>query len=139
MPCNLAVSIAKAAIAEERLRALLTPEAIGDVVLKYLKQHYAASSPSLLPARVTALRYRVGTMVLTIQDGQVTVAGSQGQRAAEQLATNITGLLGATADRLFQQQVQQALRPFTTQAQASTVSFEGRQQQAAVFHINLNR
>lgn len=138
MPCNLAVSIARAAITEERLRALLTPQAIQHVVLAYLKQQYAASSPALLSAQGNALRYRVGTMLLTIVDGAVTVDESEGKRGrAEQLATKVSELLAVAADRLFQQKVQQALSSVTTQAQAVNVGYEGTSQQAAVFHITL--
>ena len=138
MSCNLAVSIARAAITEERLRALLIPDAIHAVLLTYLTQQYAAFSPTLLPAFGNALRYRVGSMVLTILDGQVTVDAPDGDRAqAELLATKVSELLAAAANRLFQQQVQQALKGVITQAQAVNVTFEGRSQQAAVFHINL--
>jgi len=139
MPCNLAVSIAKAALSDERLRALLTPQAIQQVVLAYLKQQYAALSPVLVSAQDGSLHYQLGTMDLTIEDGEVTVDTSTINRdRAEQLATQVSALLAACADRLFQQQVQQALTNVTFQSQAVSVSFEGKTQQAAVFHINVN-
>ena len=138
MPCNLAVSIAKAAITEERLRVLLLPDVIRTILPTYLMKQYAALSPTRLPAFGDALRYRVGSMLLTILDGQVTVDAPERDRVqAEQLATQVAALLAAAANRLFQQQVQQALKGVTTQAQAVNVMVEGRSQQAAVFHINM--
>jgi hypothetical protein len=138
MTCNLAVSIARAAITERRLRSLLVPDTIRNVVLTYLRQQYAAYSPVLLPASGDVLRYRIGTMLLTIVEGEVTVSEPGGDREqAEQLATKVSELLAAAANRLFQQQVQQALKAVTTRGQTVNVTFEGRSQQAAVFHINL--
>ena len=69
MPCDLAVSIAKAALSRERLRALLTADAIKDVVLTYLVRQYAAISPTLLSAQGNVVRYRLGRLTLTIGDG----------------------------------------------------------------------
>jgi hypothetical protein len=140
MPCNLAVSITKAAVTDERLRALLTPEAIGNVVLTYLQRNFASSRSSLLLARGNVLSYSVGDLTLTIADGRVDVDGSQGQVAlAEKLATDVTGLLAAAGDRLFQGQVQQALRSVTTRAQSVDVTLEEENTaRAAVFHVNVN-
>jgi hypothetical protein len=138
MPCNLAVSIAKAAVSDERLRALLTPEAVKDVVLNFLKQQYAANSPALLSSNDTTLYYRLGSLVLTIENGVVRVNESAGNRVfAERVAAEVSRLLAAAADRLFQQRVQMALQSVTTRAQVVDVNYEGRTQKAAVFSINM--
>lgn len=136
MPCNLAFSIAKAAVPNERLRALLTADAVKDVVLTYLQRQYAGRSPTLLEASGGVARYRLGTLTLTITDGAVTVAGRRtGAVDADQLATNVSELLTQLAGRLFQKQVQEALAGVTTRARMADV--QGRNQRAAVFTINI--
>jgi hypothetical protein len=136
MPCDLAVSIAKAALSRERLRALLTADAIKDVVLTYLVRQYAALSPTLLSAQGNVVRYRLGRLTLTIADGEVSLDGTRARATdADQLATNVSELLTQLAGRLFQKQVQDALSGVTTRARMAEV--QGRSQQAAVFTINL--
>lgn len=136
MPCNLAFSIAKASVPNERLRALLTADAIKDVVLAYLVRQYAGLSPTLLEASGSVARYRLGTLTLTVADGAVTVAGRRTRAVdADQLATNVSELLAQLAGRLFQKQVQEALAGVTTRARMADV--QGSKQQAAVFTINI--
>ena len=136
MPCNLAVSIAKAALPKERLRALLTADAIKDVVLAYLVRQYAVLSPSVLSAQGNVVRYRLGKLTLSIADGEVSLAGTRTSATdADQLATNVSELLTQLAGRLFQRQVQDALGGVTTRARMAEV--QGSKQQAAVFTINL--
>lgn len=136
MPCNVAFSIAKAAVPNERLRALLTADAIKDVVLAYLQRQYAGLSPTLLGASESCARYRLGTLTLTITDGAVKLAGRRTSAVdADQLATNVSELLTQLAGRLFQKQVQDALAGITTRARMADV--QGVRQQAAVFTINI--
>lgn len=136
MPCNLAFSIAKAAVSNERLRGLLTADAIKDVVLTYLQRQYAGLSPALVEAKDRYARYRIGTLTLTIADGAVSLAGRRTTAVdADQLATNVSELLAQLAGRLFQKQVQAALAGVTTRARMADV--QGVKQQAAVFTINI--
>jgi hypothetical protein len=136
MPCNLAVSIAKAAVPNDRLRALLAAEATRDVVLTYLQRQYAALSPSLLDVSESRVRYRLGTLTLTIADGAVRLDGRRtGAVDADQLTTSVSELLTQLAGRLFQKQVQEALAAITTRARMAEV--QGGKQQAAVFTVNI--
>lgn len=138
MPCNLAVSIAKAAVREDRLRALLTPAVLKSVVPAYLRQQFSASSLALVFEQDDTVCYRLGTTIITIEKGEVRVDESEGNRAlAEKVLAGVSHLLAAAADRLFQQQVQQALQKITTQARVVDVNYEGKTQQAAVFSIKL--
>lgn len=136
MPCNIAFSIAKAAVSEEKLRALLTAAAIKDIVLKYLKRQYTSLSPTLIDASGNAVRYRLGTLTLSIVDGVVRVDGPRARAtSAEQLVASVSRLLSQLAGRLFQAKVQEALRDVTLLAQTDTV--RGTRQKAAVFTIRL--
>jgi hypothetical protein len=136
MPCNLAFSIAKAAVPNERLRALLTADALKEVVLTYLQRQYAGLNPTLLQAAGSRVSYRLGTLTLTITDGAVTLAGRRtGAVDADQLASNVSELLTQLAGRLFQRQVQDALAAVTRSARMAEV--QGSRQQAAVFTINI--
>ncbi len=136
MPCNLAFSIAKAAVPSAQLRALLTADAIKEVVSVYLQRQYAGLSPTLLEASGSRARYRLGTLTLTITAGAVELAGTRTSAAdADALLTNVSELLTQLAGRLFQSRVQDALAGVTTRARMAEVL--GRNQQAAVFTINI--
>ena len=138
MPCNLAVSIAKAGVTQPQLLALLTPDVVKQVVLAYLEQQYASSKPSVICATRARVVLRMGTCVVSIENGSVRVTDSQGNQAfIETLATEVERLLLLLADRLFQQKLQETLGPLLTQVQNVSVNNDGQMQQATVFSLNI--
>jgi hypothetical protein len=144
MPCNLAVSITKAAVTEDHLRALLTADTVSDVVLRFLTQQYARRSPRLLSAsgRRSVFLMDEGDTLITITDGKVTInAATLRPAQTDDILEAVSLLLARLADMLFQRQVQQALSArFDTRligTQTLEVENEGERQQAAVFTLDL--
>ncbi len=136
MPCNLAVSIAKAGVTIPQLLAFLTPAIVQKVVLAYVQQQYPTLHPRLYPFASTNVCLQVGSCLVVITGGSVRVTDRRGNSAlAETLANEIEQLLLQLADSLFQQQVQQILGPAVTQAQTVNVDNDGMTQQAAVFTL----
>lgn len=136
MPCNLAVSIAKAGVTTPQLLALLTPSVIEKVALTYLQQQYASLKPSAYTTYGTTVMLSVGTAMITIEDGTVQVEDSRRNRQlAEQLASEMEQLLLQLADSLFQQKLQETLGSLVKQTQTVSVDNEGAVQQAAVFYL----
>lgn len=144
MPSNLAVSITKAAVTEDHLRALLTADVMADIVLRFLTQQYARLSPRILRASGHRLVVLMdgGDITLTIIEGKVTInAAILRPSQANDILEAVSLLLARLADVLFQRQVQQALSTrFEARlvgAQALEVENEGERQQAAVFTLDL--
>lgn len=144
MPCNLAVSITKAAVTEDHLRAFLTAETITDVVLRFLTQQYARLSPQLMSASGRRLTFLLdgGDITITIVDGKVTTNATRYRLPqANGIVESVSLLLARLADMLFQRQVQQALTARFDARLVSTqtldVENEGERQQAAVFTLEL--
>src|SRR5579859_7209219 len=112
MSCDLAVSIAKAAVTKQHLLDLLTTDVVQQVVLKYLQSEYANDFPRVRYASARWVRFEVGdvTISINIKNGVVMVRSESGDSAeAEDFAQKIELLLARLADSLFQQKVQQAL------------------------------
>ncbi len=138
MPCNLAVSIAKAGVTRPQLLALLTPDIVQQVALTYLQQQYAALNPKVRSPSSNSACLQVGTSLVVITDGSVQVTDSRGNTAfAETLANEVEQLILQLADSLFQRQLQQILGPAVTQVQTMQVDNDGIMQQAAVFTLEL--
>lgn len=138
MPCNLAVSIAKAGVTTPQLLALLTPDVVQQVALTYLEQQYAALNPYVLMSSGSRVSLQVGTSLIVITDGAVQVTDRRGNTTfADTLANEVEQLLLQLADSLFQQQLQQILGPAVTQVQTVNVDNDGVIQQAAVFTLEL--
>ena len=136
MSCNLAVSIAKAAVTKKELRALLTVDVVEKVILTYLQQQYPNLSPSVFDQSENSVTFVVGTCYVIIQDGDVRVEEYYGDTTkADALASEVAQGLSQLADSLFQQKVQLALGNLVKQAQTVTVNNDGTQQTAAVFAI----
>lgn len=136
MPCNLAVSIAKAGVTTPQLLALLTPEVVQQVALTYLEQQHAALNPYVLTSSDSRVSFQVGTSLVVITDGAVQVTDRRGNTTfAATLANEVEQLLLQLADSLFQQQLQQILGPAVTQVQTVNVDNDGVIQQAAVFTL----
>jgi hypothetical protein len=138
MPCNLAVSIAKAGVTRPQLLALLTPDIVKQLTLTYLQQQYAALNPRVRSTSGNSVCLQMGTSLVVITDGSVQVTDSRGNTAfAETLADEVEQLVLQLADSLFQQQLQQILGPAVTQVQTVHVDNDGIMQQAAVFTLEL--
>ncbi|MEO6892105.1 MAG: hypothetical protein ABI324_24220 [Ktedonobacteraceae bacterium] len=138
MPCNLAISIAKAHVSADHLRALLTPETVQAVVLAYLQQQYAARSPRVLRTTADTVVFQVGTCRIIISRGEITVTEQGANRQmADALATEMGKLLSLLADHLFAQAVQQRLASVVTSAQQVAVDNEGVPQQATILTLTL--
>jgi ABC-type cobalamin/Fe3+-siderophores transport system ATPase subunit len=137
MPCNLAVSIAKAGVTKPQLLALLTPEIVQKVALTYLQQQYAQLlNPSLISASGKSVILRAGTSTISIENGAVEVNDSNGNRVqAEKLAAEMEQLILQLADQLFDQQIQAALGSLVQTVQPVTVDNDGAVQQATVFTL----
>ncbi|NNJ13396.1 hypothetical protein EKD04_024015 [Chloroflexales bacterium ZM16-3] len=142
MPCNLAVSITKAAVTEERLRALLTPEAVQPVIAAYLRQPgvVGAGERVIVQRQGDGLAVTVGSLTLTISGGQVQTRATRGTNAtrAQELADALSDLLALAADTRFAQQVRAALATFgTVAAQQVTVDNGGVTQAATVLTLHI--
>jgi hypothetical protein len=136
MSCNLAVSIAKAAVQKKELLALLTVDIVKDIVLTYLQQQYSSLSPYVFSRSKNHVSFSVGTCYVIIQNGNVRVKeDNRDQVKADALASEMAQVLSQLADSLFQQKVQLALGSLVTEAQTVTVDNQGTQQTAAVFTL----
>lgn len=142
MPCNLAVSITKAAVTEAKLLALLTPEKVQPVVEAYLRQ------PGVLKQgeRVElsngggTMFIRVGSLSLQIQAGRVSTYATQGYNdmRGRELVDALSNLLALTANALFAQQVKAALAPLgKVKQQQVSVENDGVTQAAMVLTLNI--
>jgi hypothetical protein len=138
----LAVSITKAAVTEERLLALLTPEAVQPVVEAYLRQPgvVGASERVIVQRQGDGLAVGVGSLTLTIHGGRVETRATQGTNDARgrALVDGLSALLALAADALFAQQVRAALAPFgRVAAQQVTVENGGVTQAATVLTLHI--
>lgn len=139
MPCNLAVSITKAAVTEAHLMALLTPEVILPLIEAYLRL------PGVLHAeRVTlqrqgdAITVTVGRVTMTIREGRVETQATRGDVRAQELTDGISALVAGIADALFAQQIRAALTPFgTVAAEQVTVDNDGVSQVVTMLTMTL--
>jgi hypothetical protein len=140
MPCNLAVSITKAAVTEAHLRAILTPEVILPLIEAYLRL------PGVLHAeRVTlqrqgdAIVVTVGRVTMTIREGRVETQATRGYDVrAQELTDGISTLVAGIADELFAQQVRAALAPLgTVAAQQVTVDNDGFSQVVTMLMLHI--
>jgi hypothetical protein len=152
MPCNLAVSITKAQVVPEQMRAFLTPDLIEQIVKSYLAEQY----PQLVIKRVWTgydttwldMAYDGGTLSIaynrTDAEVRVRLAGrgytSRGDyQFGEQLTEEISELLARAGDALFARQVQSLLMGLGGQMATEHVLVEdaGVQRSATVFTVNL--
>lgn len=142
MTCNLAVSIAKAAVTNEYLQTLLTPTIVQHVVLTYLQQQYPNDQPKVIEVLDDGVYFSVGSCTILLLKGEIEVLDAENfPGRAEQFVQELERLLIALADRLFQQHVQQVLQQMPGVAFMEVtpveVENEGQLQQAAVFTLTL--
>ena len=141
MPCNLAVSITKAAVNDEQLKQLLTTQVIHQVVKNFLSANEAYKGQLYGDwESSTSSVFYIGDCTLTVfNGGQVSVDASRWSRErAQTLNADIAKLLVRLADHLFAQQVQQALAGLgPVQVQTVDVDDQGITRQATVLTLNL--
>ncbi|HZU03372.1 MAG TPA: hypothetical protein VFA10_27140 [Ktedonobacteraceae bacterium] len=141
MPCSLAVSITKAAVSNEQLLQLLTPEVVYEAVKNFLRRH--ETYQRMLVGEWQGgphIMFYVGRCVVTIVNGEVTVTGGTKREAefAQKLMTDVTTLLSRLADYLFAQQVQNALAALgPVESQAVNVDDQGVTRQATVLTLKI--
>ena len=140
MVCNLAVAITRAAIADERLRALvdLHIDQVQQMMVGFLVRRHPELSvqASSRDPRVLV----VGPHTIRIIDGRVTVSGSrESGYLAETLAEQAKEFLQVLADQLFIQEVGRVLKAYTsvTNVQTSNVDNQGVLQRATVYTLRL--
>ena len=144
MPCNLAVTITKAAVLPDHLVALLTPEVIEQVVTAYLQHHPVFKD--YLPLRSKTIG-NVVTFFVSNLAYRITITGNQiainfppyAQDKATKLSGELVTLLSKTSDRLFARQVQKSLAAKfgNVQQQTAKVDNEGEQQTVTVFTLEV--
>jgi hypothetical protein len=140
MPCNLAVAITKAAIEDEYLRSLLTPEITAAVVGAFLAQNaqYAALSPEV-QATADGVTASLGPISLSIVRGTVTMRGGAAQRElAARLATDLAAPLHQAAQALLAAKLRQAMARYgDVEMTQQAVENRGAIQQAYVLRLKL--
>ncbi len=144
MPCDLAKSITRCAVAQEHLQKLLTDhgEQVASIVQDYLTQHqtYGTLSPRVMRrGGGISIQLGAGGWSAIIRNGQIRLdAVLRGEEAAaNQFVRDLTELLGITADELFTQEVEAFIGDALVQTQEVEVENAGRRQQATVFTVNL--
>lgn len=144
MPCNLAVTITKAAVTNEQLTKLLTPEIVKTLLETFIGQHpdHQAQTPR---ATIRKQNGQVSLYIsrydcfLSVINGEVTISTPRYYtEQANDLMKQVALLLSKAADKLFVAQVQQALAKFgNVDAQTTTVDNAGEKQQVRVFTLEL--
>ena len=160
MPCNLAVSITKAAVTDEHLNELLVPDVLERLARAYLESEgYAASESLSYPnaGEFSLSRMYGNEIILTVcpakQDrayperfslflvgGRVTGRGQRGPLAAQMdaMVAAFEQLLRETANSLLAQEIADALAVFgAVQQQQVSVDEGGQIKMATVVTLNL--
>lgn len=153
MPCNLAVSITHAAVTNDYLASLLTPEIVAQIMRAYLMEcglhedvqsmHKRASNQVFAIEQLPdgSVRCRIGGYygidLLIGSGGVVTVTTTYANQReeAEQWQQQIAALLSQAADQLFAAAIQQQLGSLISSTQLVAVENDGMPQQATVFTI----
>ena len=142
MPCNLAVTITKAAVTNEQLQKLLTPEVVKTLLESYISKHpnHKGQTPHAFirgdEVSLPILRYDCRVI---IKNGQVRISTPRRNvEEAEALSGELAQLLSLAADKLFAGQVQKALASMgKVSGQTVTVDNQGQKQQARVFTLEV--
>jgi hypothetical protein len=145
MPCNLAVSITKAAVQDQKLKALLTPD-----IVKTLIETYIANREGLKqPQPNASISKRSGTVslyiqelncFLTVRNGRVIMDSVERWHEAEanQLAEDIAQLLQQAALKLFDLKITATLKKLGTVSSKSVdVNTQGQKTQATMFTLDM--
>lgn len=145
MPCNLAISITKAAVTDAARVALLTSEVVQPVLTQWL----AGQVPRLSVSAVRVVRGGVEVQVMegnislsvSIERGKIRIDTERvGRAAADRLQTQLTELLGFIADRVTAQRIAALLGQFgDVTAQSVMVEDAGTVVAAQVLTLNVRR
>jgi hypothetical protein len=140
MPCDLAVTITKAAVTKEHLLKLLTPRVVADLLTRFL-QAKDKTARVMQPGSGPTVYASMGYYSISITRGQVTVRASNraDTKAADALAKELQQLIAGLADTLFAKQVQAAMASAGAKvvAQQHVVTTEGVKQIATVLNFDL--
>ena len=143
MPCNLAVSITKAAIADKQLLELLTPEVIKTLITTFLENDAALTSyrpirASVLGNRLVVYIGRIDFKVF-VENGQVTIYAPRSLRAkAQQLTESLSTLLTKGAEKLFDEKMLKTLQGLgKTAVRHVEVDSQGTNVPATLFTLEL--
>jgi hypothetical protein len=141
MPCNLAISIAKARVAAGRLAALLRPEQVAALLDAYARQRWGRASTDQRGGVVTvAARAAFGRDRLTIRvaAGQVETESDYYTRSQlAEIGAQVAELLDVAGGRVLDQEIVAALSGLgRVTSQAVEVEDEGRVRPAT--HIRLH-
>ena len=144
MTCNAAVAITKAAVTDERLRALLD-EHLSEVIeifRTYLHKQYADREVSVeLEEDQAKVLMQVGRVAVALQGGEITTRirgnGPNEVTLAEMLNERASTLLKLIADQLFTQEVERILQTSArlTGKSFKEVEMEGVKQRATIFSV----
>lgn len=151
MPCNLAVSITKAAIPNEQLLGLLTPAVVEQVVRAFLGdrltdlvgQDYGYQHGTSRKVQLQSVNYwgQLGAEGISfrIHDGQIDVQAPRGgELRAQEVSDELTQLLARTADQLFAIQVGTALAELGGDLETQQVSIDNAGQRQTVTQFTLS-
>lgn len=142
MPCNLALSIAKATVADEHLWSLLEPRLL-PLVSGFLQQAYPQYMVQTSQMGAIYL-VTLGPLTFAIERGEVRIqlsgySSTEEQQLAETISSQLSLLLDEAASRLFQDEIGLALGQLGTVARKDQAirDEDGEIRQAAVFTVEL--
>ncbi|PWU23895.1 hypothetical protein C5B42_01375 [Candidatus Cerribacteria bacterium 'Amazon FNV 2010 28 9'] len=141
MTCNLAVSIMKAALSDERLKALIDEHI--DQVTAIMRGYLHQKHPLLELGEANAGQFSVGDgLTLKIAQGQVTLSGQRTSRTAQymgHLSEETSTFLPLIADQLFLREVESRLKVAATITGKKTSDVTNNQtvQRATVYSIEI--
>ena len=141
MPCNLALTITRAAVSEDRLLALLTDDLVAAIVAAFLAERGLALTETRLPRGVA---FAGGPIALTIVGGRVTGrTSSRWPTLADRdllagVMADLPDVLAQAGDQVFARKVLETLAAFgPVTAQQVSVDNEGVRQVATVLTLRL--
>lgn len=142
MPCNLALSIAKATVADEHLWSLVEPRLL-PLVSGFLQQTYPQYMVQTGQMGAIYL-VTLGPLTFAIERGEVRVqlsgySSTEEQQFAETISSQLSLLLEEAASRLFQDEIGLALGQLGAVARKdqSIQDEAGEIRQAAIFTVDL--
>lgn len=144
MPCNLALSIAKATVSDEHLWTLLEPR-LQSLVTSFLSKECPQSAVQSWQEKATSL-FKLDRVTFSVQRGEVSAqiprsSSEAEQQLAETISSQLSLLLEEAASRLFQNQVGQALGQLGKVARKDQQIRDegGTIRQAAIFTVEVSR
>jgi len=142
MVCNAAVSITRAALSDDRLKALIDEHL--DEVTEIMRKYLHSRHPMLSLGSPSAGQFRVGDgLTLKIEGGSVTISGQRNAQTTqyiEDLSSETSTFLTLVADQLFTRHVENRLKVVAkiTGKIVSDVTNRESVQRATVYEISIN-